>query len=72
MPSRIVTYAFRRRRQPRKKGKAAAIAVPAIVKVAGKRDRARQRDADHDTARTVSPDEDAPTADLVARMMRPR
>ena len=63
MPSRIVTYAFRRRRQSRKKPKAAALAVPAIVKV----DRTRRR-AD-DAAPTVSPETAAEA--FLARMMRP-
>jgi len=64
MPNRIVTYAFRRRRQPRKKPKAAALAGPAILKVPGKQDRARQRDVDYDAAREASPEEDARVADL--------
>jgi hypothetical protein len=43
MPSRIVTYAHRPKRAPRKKAKAAAITGPAIVTAASKRDRDRRR-----------------------------
>ena len=67
--AKIVTYAFRRRRQPKKK-KAIAIAAP-IVQAPGKSERIRRREeAAQD--REVSPEEEAKVADLVRRMMRPR
>jgi hypothetical protein len=74
MTTRIVTYAHRYKRPPRKKPKAAALAVPAIVKAPSKGERIRRREA-ADAAREVSPEEmeeEARVADLVARMMRPR
>jgi hypothetical protein len=74
MPTRIVTYAFRRRHPPRKK-KSAALAIPAIVKAPTKGERIRRRE-EADQAREVSsPDEladEARVADLIRRMMRPR
>jgi hypothetical protein len=62
MPTRIVTHAFRPKRAPRKKAKAAAITGPAIVTVTNKRDRIR-READDE----ASPEIRA----FFDRMMRP-
>jgi hypothetical protein len=71
MTSRIVTYAHRYKRPPRKK-KAAAITVPAIVTVpSSKRDRIRRREA-ADEGREFSPEEAAKVEAFLARMMRPR
>ena len=44
MRSRIVTYAHRPKRPPRKKAKAAAINGPAVVSATSKRDRERRRE----------------------------
>lgn len=64
--TRIVTYAHRPKRTPRKKAKAAAITGPAIVSATSKRDRDRRQDvADDDTE--TSPEVKA----FFARMMRP-
>ena len=65
--TRIVAYAHRPKRAPRKKAKAATITGPAIVTATSKRDReARNRpDADDDTE--ASPEIKA----FFARMMRP-
>ena len=74
MPSRIVTYAHRYKRPPRKKAKAAAITGPAIVKAPSKSERRRREGADA-ADRETSPEEmeeELRVADLVARMMRPR
>ena len=65
MPSRIVTYAHRPKRAPRKKVQAAAITGPTIVTSASKRDRDRRREADDD--QEASPEIKA----FFARMMRP-
>ena len=65
MPSRIVTYAHRPKRPPRKKAKAAAITGPAIVTVTSKQDRIRREAADDNTE--ASPELKA----SFARMMRP-
>jgi hypothetical protein len=75
--ARIVTYAHRYRQPPRKKPKAAAIAIPAIVKAPTKGERARRREAAaaDDAGRERSPEEmedEARAADLIARMTRPR
>ena len=45
MTSRIVTYAHRYKRPPGKKPKAAALAVPAIIKAPSKGERIRRREA---------------------------
>jgi hypothetical protein len=63
--TRIVTYAPRPKRAPRKKATAAAITGPAIITAASKRDRDRRRGADDDTE--ASPEVKA----FFARMMRP-
>jgi hypothetical protein len=66
--TRIVTYAHRPKRQPRKpKAQAAAITGPAIVTATSKRDRdPRRKDADDD-GQEASPEIKA----FFARMMRP-
>jgi hypothetical protein len=64
--ARIVTYAHRYKRPPRKK-KAAAIAT-AIVKAPTKGERLRRREE----ADTVSPEELAKAEAFLRRMMRPR
>jgi hypothetical protein len=66
----VVTYAFRRRRQPKKKPKAAPLTVPRIVKGPTKGERARRREGE--PPREVSAEEDAKVMDLLHRMMRPR
>jgi hypothetical protein len=66
MPSRIVTYAHRPKRAPRKKAQAAAITGPAIVIAASKRDRERRRET-VDDGQEASPEIKA----SFARMMRP-
>jgi hypothetical protein len=68
MPTRIVTHAYRPKRQPRKK-KVAAIATP-IVKASSKAERFRRRE-EADKAE-VSPEELAKAEAFLARMMRPR
>jgi hypothetical protein len=50
MPTRIVTHAYRPKRAPQKKAKAAAINGPAIVPVTNKRDRIRRREADDEAS----------------------
>jgi hypothetical protein len=65
MRSRIVTHAYRPKRAPRKKAKAAAITGPAMVRATSKQDRDRRRDAADDTE--ASPEVKA----FFARMMRP-
>jgi hypothetical protein len=67
MPTRIVTYAHRAKRSPRKQAKAAAINGPAIVIASSKRDRIirRRKAADDDTE--ASPEIKA----FFARKMRP-
>ena len=67
MPSRIVTYAHRLKRPPRKKAKAAAITGPAIVTAASKRDRAIRRREIADDGQEASPEIKA----FFARMVRP-
>jgi hypothetical protein len=67
MPSRIVTYAHRLKRPPRKKAKAAAITGPAIVTVTSKRNRIRRSEMADDNTE-ASPELKA----FFARMMRPR
>ena len=42
--TRIITYAYRPKRAPRKKPKAAAMEIPALVSVPTKRDRIRRRE----------------------------
>jgi hypothetical protein len=66
--TRIVTYAHRPKRPPRKpKAQAAAITGPAIVTATSKRDRDRRQDIAADDTET-SPEVKA----FFARMMRPR
>jgi hypothetical protein len=64
--TRIVTYAHRPKRAPRKRAKAAAITGPAIVTAASKRHRGRRR-PDDDDGEEASPEIKA----FFARMMRP-
>jgi hypothetical protein len=64
--TRIVTYAHRPKRPPRKKANAATITGPAIVTADGKRDRGRCREM-VDDGQEASPEIKA----FFARMMRP-
>ena len=66
MPSRIVTYAYRSKRPPRKKAKAAVITGPGIVSTASKRDRSLRHDV-ADDGQEASPEIKA----FFTRMMRP-
>jgi hypothetical protein len=66
MPSRIVTYAHRPKRPPRKKAQAAAITGPAIVTATSKRDRDRSREM-VDDGQGASPEIKA----FFARIVRP-
>jgi hypothetical protein len=72
--TRIITHAYRPKRAPRKKAKAAALTVPRIVNGPTKGERARRREAE--PPREVSPEEDAtghglPPADDAAAMTPP-
>jgi hypothetical protein len=65
--TRIVTYAHRAKRPPRKKAQAAAITGPAIVTATSKLDRDRRGEM-ADDGQEASPEIKA----FFARMMRPR
>jgi hypothetical protein len=69
--ARIVTYAFHRRRQRKKK--AAPLGVPAVVKVApAKGERIRHHEEEADDRREVTPEGEARAEAFLARRMRPR
>ena len=66
MPSRIVTYAHRLKRPPRKKAKAAAMTGPAIVTVTSKRNRIRRREMADDNTEASPGAQSVPCADDAA------
>jgi hypothetical protein len=68
MANRIVTYAHRYKRPPRRE-KGAALVIPAIVKAPTKGERIRRREA-ADRGREASPEEEARAEAFLARMMR--
>jgi hypothetical protein len=73
--ARIVTHAYRPKRAPRKKPKAAILAVPAIVKAPTKGERFRRREASAAADRETSPEEmeeEARAEAFLRRMMQPR
>ena len=66
----IVTHAYRPKRAPRRKPKAAPLTIPKIVKGASKSERARRHEEAEPTP--MSAEEEARVVDLLRRMMRPR
>jgi hypothetical protein len=68
--ARIVTYAHRSKRAPRKKPKAAPLTLPRIVRAPTNGERAQRREEAERPP--MSPEEEARVMDLLRRMMRPR